>query len=295
MKYVELKNRSIIEVTGDDRVEFLQDLVTVDVEKLSENNALWAGLLSPQGKYLHDFFLYHGQDKIYVDVHNNSLNNLKQQLNKYTLRADVDIIHNENISVFALWNKKTGDDDWLSDDFDSAPSDGGDAQIVWSEHYQIVSDPRTVDMGLRMVGSHSDVQSILASHSEATKPDYTALRISCGVVDPAQDMVGIEFYWPEINSEQFNGIDYQKGCFVGQEVTARLKHKAKLKKKVVRVTVMGEPEVPSELATDISQIGTLLAYSSGVGLAYVRLDRWENAVETLRSVMAGSSLIYKAA
>ena len=294
MKFCQLDKRSIIEVSGEDAFDFLQELVTVNVNKIAPDCGLWGGLLSPQGKYLFDFFFYHAADAIYIDIDKTRASFFMDHISKYILRNKVILKQRDDLRIAAFWQPPK-DEFNLDDDSNDGTYDN--IKSVWFEKYQIVADPRKPEMGYRWIGTKEKFDLLLQQYGASTSSyeSYRAHRIFSGLVDPIEDMVGIDFFWPEIGSEEMNGIDYSKGCYVGQEVTARLKHKTELKKKVVRVSVMGEPKIPCIMETDIKEIGTLLAYANGVGLAYVRVDRWQHSIETLRSIMAGASIVYKAA
>lgn len=277
MKILPLNTRKLIQIAGKDRLEFLQGLITVDINTLKPNKALWGGLLSPQGKALFDFFIYDMHESILIDIYALDCDTFINHIQKYILRSDVQIEKNTALTVTAIW-----------DNTDIA-SWGGEL---------VVQDPRLECMGFRSIMLHEQQQVFIIKHTDSLSDneDYKALRIQCHIVDPAEEMKNIDYYWPEINAEYFNGVDYKKGCYVGQEVTARLKHKTELKNRIVPVFVMGNPETPAQMATDIQDIGTLLCFDefTGKGLAYVRVDRWQYAIETLRSVTAGMAMIVKA-
>jgi len=276
MKFSPLAHRQLIEISGKDRYDFLQGLITVDIKKLTSQNALWAGLLSPQGKALFDFFIYDISDDtaFLIDIDRSQAENFIAHLQKYKLRSKVTITKNTDLHVVAAW------------DCDGFSYDGF-----------MFKDPRADIMGLRIVATLVQKAKLTDTYREnhVDITDYTALRIANQIVDPAQDMQDIEYYWPEINAEALNGIDYQKGCYIGQEINARLKHKAQLKRQVILVYVMGNPKTPIIMETDAKEIGTLICFDdqSHQGLAYVRLDRWDQAIETLRSVTAGDTIIKK--
>ena len=273
MKIVSLIQRTIVEISGQDKYNFLQGLVTVDIHKLTPDNALWAGLLTPQGKYLFDFFLYTKNDVIFLDIHKDCASALIEHLKKYILRADLTLTLREDIRVIALW----------------------DIETILTKEGIIVIDPRISDMGYRFISPLDASEKFIEDYRENIVPieDYIARRIKNGLVDPATDMKEIDFYPAEINAEKFHGIDYKKGCFIGQEVTSRLKHKTDLKRSVISVMVLGNPECPCPMQTDMKEIGTLLCVSGMQGLAYVHLERWNDATETLRSVTAGGVYDYE--
>ncbi len=281
MKIIPLNTRTIITITGQDRLEFLQGLITVDIYQLKPDNALWCGLLSPQGKALFDFFIYDDvstKESLLIDIHATRCDDFITYIKKYILRSDVQIQKNPDLTVTAI--------------LDTEKPNHDDATVL-------IQDPRLNAMGFRLIMSQQKQTEFIDTHKESLSDDehYKNLRIEHALTDPAEDMAHIDYYWPEINAEQFNGVDYKKGCYVGQEVTARLKHKTELKNKIVSVFVMGNPETPITMATDIQDIGTLLCFDefTGKGLAYVRTDRWQYAIDTLRSVLAGSAMIMKVA
>lgn len=282
MKILPLKNRKLIEISGNDRLEFLQDLITVDIYKLNPHDALWGGLLSPQGKALFNFFLYDLSEfldnkSIFIDIHDLDSDYFIDYIKKYILRSDIQVKKNENFSITAIWDS---------------------AHQVKLENTYIIPDPRSENLGFRYITIKSNMQNFIKQYQDyvTDEDEYKNLRITYKVVDPSEDMNHMDYYWNEINPEYLNAIDFKKGCFVGQEVVARLKHKAELKRQVISVFVMGNPETPTPMETDIKEIGTLLCIDSftGKGLAYVRLDRWQHAIETLRSVTAGTSIVMKA-
>ncbi len=276
MKILPLNNRMLIKISGKDRLEFLQGLITVDIYQLKLDNALWSGLLSPQGKALFDFFIYDTtNDSVLIDINALHGDNFINHIQKYILRSDVRIEKNTDLTVTAIW----------------------DNSEISLDKGCLIQDPRLEKMGCRYIADSEQQQEFITQNKNSLgdSDDYKTLRIECQIVDPAEDMQAMDYYWPEINAESFNGVDYKKGCYVGQEVTARLKHKAELKNKIVPVFVMGNPETPIKMATDIQDIGTLLCFDAltGKGLAYVRVDRWQYAIETLRSVTAGMAMIMK--
>lgn len=274
MRILPLAERKIIRLSGQDCHEFLQGLVTIDIGKLTEENPLWGGILSPQGKVLFDFFLYQQGDNILLDIHNSKAEELVEHIQKFILRLDVSLKIESDLIITAIWETEP--------------------DISVKDAY-IVVDPRVADMGLRMITDKMQQAAFLGANksSIAHELDYKSLRIQHDIVDLAVEMDSISYFWPEINPEDFKGVDYKKGCYVGQEVTARLKFKTELRRRIVPVFVMGCPETPIEMATDVQEIGVLVALDedTGKGLAYVRVDRWDHAIETLRSVMAGPCMV----
>lgn len=229
-----MSKRTIIEVTGNDREDFLQNLVTNDVGRLKDG-LVWTALLTPQGKYLVDFFLVPEGDKILIDVAEDMAAGLLQRLSLYKLRADVQLTPTDRPVARGLGPCPEG-----------AFADSRHSALGWRAY-----DGRPSE----------DV-------------DFDAIRISHLVPESGVELVPNESYPLEMNFEALNGVDFRKGCYVGQEVTARMKHKTTLKKGLARVSVDGEVPSGTELVTeDGKSAGTLFTQNGGEGLAYLRFDR----------------------
>lgn len=232
--------RQIISVNGSDREDFLQNLVTNDVGRLKDG-LVWTGLLTPQGKYLADFFLVPAEDAILIDVAEDLASGLMQRLSMYKLRADVTLTPLDLVAACGTGPVSEG----------------------------AFPDPRHPDLGWRAYDGRP---------GEIGVPD--ALRIAHLVPESGIELVPNESYPLEMNFEALNGVDFRKGCYVGQEVTARMKHKTELKKGLARVLVEGTADPGTEILTaDGKPVGTLYTQSDGQGLAYLRFDRAEGAMK----------------
>ncbi|MEM7720218.1 MAG: folate-binding protein [Pseudomonadota bacterium] len=226
--------RQIISVTGSDRVDFLQNLVTNDVAQISDG-LVWAALLTPQGKYLADFFLVPADDAILIDVADTLAPDLLRRLSMYKLRADVSLQPVDTKVAVG----------------DGAVPDGA------------FGDPRDAALGWRAYDGRSGATTVPG-----------VVRIAHLVPESGVELIPNESYPLEMNFEALNGVDFRKGCYVGQEVTARMKHKTSLKKGLARVQVQGTAPVGSDIMTeDGKPAGTLFTQSDGQGLAYLRFDR----------------------
>ena len=236
-------DRSVLRVSGPEARDFLQGLVTNDVRRLDEG-PVYAALLSPQGKYLFDFFLVPDGEDVLIDVAAERAPALSQRLGMYRLRAKV-AIEPTGLAVVAGFG---------------APPDGGFA------------DPRHPELGWR--AWVADPGAVLAGMAPLAPGAMRARRIGLGVPEAGVELVPEDSYILEMGFERLNGVDFRKGCYVGQEVTARMKHKAELRKGLVRVRVEGpEPPEGSEIRAGGKVAGTLLSVADGQGLAYLRFDR----------------------
>ncbi len=226
-------DRTLLELTGTDRVEFLQGLVTNDLKGL-ETGLVYAALLSPQGKYLADFFLVPQDDAILLDVKSDLAPALLQRLNMYRLRADVQITATERQVTRGVQDKPAGAFDdprhpalgWR--DYDGAPADGN--------------------------------------------VDWDAIRVTHCIPETGIEL-NSESYILESGFERLHGVDFRKGCYVGQEVTARMKHKTELRKGLATVAVEGVAPVGTGITADGRPAGVLYTQSGGRGIAHLRFDR----------------------
>ncbi|MDF1856244.1 folate-binding protein [Pseudooceanicola sp.] len=226
--------RQIYRITGADAREFLQNLVTNDMGRLERDGILYAALLTPQGKYLADFLLIRDGDAILLDVDAALATGLLQRLNMYRLRADVQI-EATDLGV----SRGTG------------PAPEG-----------ALADPRHPALGWRLYGQESGDDG----------SDWTALRVAHCIPASGIELTP-ETYILEAGFERLHGVDFRKGCYVGQEVTARMKHKTELRKGLTTLAIEGEAEPGSAITSDGRPAGTLLSRAGNQAIAYLRFER----------------------
>ncbi|MFQ8432470.1 YgfZ/GcvT domain-containing protein [Amaricoccus sp. W119] len=238
-------DRAVLRVSGPEAREFLQNLVTNDVGRLGQG-AVYAALLTPQGKYLFDFFLVADGETILIDVAADRAEALARRLAMYRLRAKVDLDVTDLAVVIGIGPLP-------------------DVPLVFA-------DPRLAALGWRAYGA--DAGSILAGIRPLDQEELTVLRVAHVVPEAGVELIPDESYILEMGFERLHGVDFRKGCYVGQEVTARMKHKTELRKGLVRVAVAGDAPAPgTEIRSGEKTVGTLLTSAGGAGLAYLRFDR----------------------
>ncbi len=234
-----MSGRKVFRISGADREDFLQNLVTNNVARLRDG-LVWTALLTPQGKYLADFFLVPEGDAILLDVAEGLAKGLMQRLRMYKLRADVTIEETDKIVARGL----------------GCAPDGA------------FPDPRDPSLGWRAYDGR-----------EGEAVDWEAIRVAAGVPESGVELIPNDTYPLEACFERLNGVDFKKGCYVGQEVTARMKHKAKLRKGLKRVHVTGEAPVGTEVLNGKGRVaGVLHSQNGALGLAYLRLDRVDDCM-----------------
>ena len=237
---VQLSSRALIALSGADWRDFLQGLITQDVETLVPGEIRFGGLLTPQGRLLFDLFVIGREDSCWLDVEAEHRASLIQRLTMYRLRAKVQIEADDTV-VMAAWNERPAG--------------------VW------LPDPRLPALGWR--GYHGD--GLL--NSSADESVYDAHRLALGVPGPA-DWGTDKTYPIEANFDLLNGIDFQKGCFVGQETTSRMKRRGVIKTRMLPVTFEGTlPNSGAEILAGDLRAGEVLSVGVGRAMASVRLDR----------------------
>jgi len=227
--------RLVLRLSGADTHKFLGDLVTNDLAGLSEG-LVYAALLTPQGKYLFDFFLSMNGDDILVDVAQSRAPALAQRLSMYKLRADVSV-SDSGLQVHR-----------------------GLGMVPEGAH----ADPRHSALGWRMY---------LDTPQAETGINWDAIRVEHCVPESDIELIADSSYILESGFERLNGVDFRKGCYVGQEVTARMKHKTELRKGLATVKVEGAAPVGTDITSDGKTVGVLYTQAQGLGIAYLRFDR----------------------
>lgn len=238
--------REVLKIDGPDAVEFLQGLVTNDVGKLDQG-LVYAAMLTPQGKYLADFLLAREGDAILLDVDAALAPALLQRLGMYKLRADVTITQTD-------YKVRRGV---------GTPPPGA------------MADPRHEALGWRMYGSEAG--------DDGT--DWDAIRVAHCIPESGIELTP-DMFILEAGLETLNGVDFRKGCYVGQEVTARMKHKTALRKGLARVGIEGEAPVGTAITANGKPAGTLFTQSGGRAIAYLRFDRAKGPMQAGDAVVS---------
>ena len=260
-----LPDRSVLGVRGSDAQKFLQGLITNDIGKAAGGKAIHTGLLSPQGKILFEFFLVPRDDGFLIDVARSKAGELQQRLGFYRLRAQVEIEAEPSLGVAVAW--------------DGSPR-ATEGAIVFA-------DPRLAELGFRILLQVGSGAAELGC-DPASEGDYHAMRIELGVPEGGRDYAFGDAFPHEALFDELNGVDFAKGCFVGQEVVSRMEHRGTARKRIVRVDAAAPlPASGTSIEADGVPIGTLGSVSGRSGLAMIRLDRAETALGASKPLTAG--------
>lgn len=233
-------DRTVLKISGGDREKFLQDLITNDISG-GEDRLTYAALLSPQGKFLFDFFLFKAKDRIFLDVRSTDAAALSQRLTLYRLRADVKIEATTLIVSRGLEKPPKG----------------------------AMADPRNAALGWRYYGD-----TPLATPDI----DWDNIRVTNVIPETGSELVSNESYILEVGFERLNGVDFRKGCYVGQEITARMKHKTELRKGLASVQLTGSAVEGDEITLNGKPVGRLHTISQDRAIAYIRFDRADDGM-----------------
>ena len=231
-------DRVVWQVAGADRFRFLQGLISNDMLPLEKApGILWAALLSPQGKYLADFFVIRpdGADHLLIDIHQGLAEATLRRLTLYRLRADVQITPTSLPVARGLG---------------AGPADS-------------MADPRHPALGWRAYGVEGGPPAI----------DWDQIRVTHCIPESLIELIVEDSYLLECGFERLHGVDFRKGCYVGQEVTARMKHKTELRKGLAQVRLSAAVPVGPAIMAGGKEVGTVYTQAAGLGIAYLRFDR----------------------
>lgn len=244
--------RSVCYIRGEESESFLQGLITNDIRKATSSEALYAAMLTPQGKFLYDFFLLRVDGGFMLETFSDTAEALLKKLQMYKLRAKVHLEPAPEAIVVATT---------------SATKGGG----------HCYRDPRLADMGFRTCIKEDALPAFMEANNleEAALAEYTTHCISLGVPEAGQELLPEDGYPLHYNLHLLHGVDFSKGCYVGQEVTARMYHRDAIKKQLMVIKAEQVNKLPpagTEITQDGNKVGMIQSQQDGIGLAIMRGD-----------------------
>lgn len=268
MPSVHLADRGVVRVSGEDAKTFLDNLITCDLDRVSPHTARFGALLTPQGKILFDFLVFQAREEIggayYLDVLKVYAPDLAKRLGFYKLRAKVVVEDlSDSLSVVTGWD---------------APRPDDEAGLV-------VEDPRLAALGWRAIVATADSGEFAKDPAEA----YHAHRISLGVPEGGRDFLFGDAFPHEALMDQLQGVDFDKGCYVGQEVVSRMQHRGTARTRIVPAVYEGgfAADLGVEVMAGDKTLGKTGTGAEGRGLLMIRLDRAEDALKAGETIRAG--------
>lgn len=284
-RYVLFPDRALVRIAGEDARGFLQGIVTNDVANVSPERAVYAALLTPQGKFLHDFFIVEWRDALALETRADRLDDLLRRLRMYKLRSKVEIERLEQaFAMFALIGEGAAARAGLSGVAGECRGFAGGIAFV---------DPRLAALGARAILPGDGAAALAeAGFRPVEVDDYDAERIALGVPEGGRELRPEQSLLLENGFEELHGVDFEKGCYVGQEVTARMKHRNLVRKRLLPVRIEGEtPAAGTRVRRGEAEAGELISVMGGAGLAMLKLDHVRAALESGEPMTAGAARI----
>ncbi|MES2254598.1 MAG: folate-binding protein [Pseudomonadota bacterium] len=252
MEPAHLKDRAVIALEGGEARDFLQGLVTNDIQRLAPQTGLYAALLTPQGKILFDFLVTEGDGAILLDCPSDRADALAKRLTMYRLRAKIGIAVRPQLSVYVGLSGRP------------------------AERAVTFTDPRLAALGPRSIGASAEMPDFL--EGPAT---YHAERLTLGVPEGA-DFASDKIFALDAGLDELHGVAFDKGCYVGQELTARMKHRGTARKRILPIRADSMlPPAGTAVASDTLEVGEMVSTYGTRGFALVRLDRLDEAKASL--------------
>ena len=262
-------NSQFLSIEGEDSNEFLQNLITNDINKCSEDNIIYSCLLSPQGKFLSDFFIFKKDEKYLIETHSFFYEKLLKKLNLYKLRSKVHINEVNNLHSYSVFGDIQKDQDTFI--------------------FNI--DPRNKNIGLKLIHLKKNPE-ILDSLNEINEEKYHQILIQNTVPLSHYDLEENKSLLLENNFENLNSISWDKGCYVGQEITARMKYRALLKKKIYSLEIKeGSPLIGQVIKDDENEFGKIISIKNDSVLAMLKIELAEIKINTKKQINTNEGLV----
>ena len=262
-------NSQFLSIEGEDSNEFLQNLITNDIYKCSEDNIIYSCLLSPQGKFLSDFFILKKDEKYLIETHSFFYEKLLKKLNLYKLRSKVHINEVNNLHSYSVFGDIQKDQD----------------TFIFN------SDPRNKNIGLKLIHLKKNPE-ILDSLNEINEEKYHQILIQNTVPLSHYDLEENKSLLLENNFENLNSISWDKGCYVGQEITARMKYRALLKKKIYSLEIKeGSPLIGQVIKDDENEFGKIISIKNDSVLAMLKIELAEIKINTKKQIKTNEGLV----
>lgn len=248
-----LPHRGVLEIQGEDKAPFLQGLISNDINDVTPEHAIYGTLMSPQGRFLYDFFIREQDKSYFLDVEAERLPDLVKKLSLYKLRSRVTLTPRPDMKVFAFWGENVAKKLGLKEERGSC-------------HADLYIDPRLIELGVRGMGD-------LPPFQPASLQDYDIHRLTLGVPEGGRDLIPEKSILLESGLDELNAISWTKGCYIGQELTTRTKFLGLVRKRLLPVKIEGvAPDFGTEIFLNDTSVGVMRTHADGYGLALLRLE-----------------------
>ncbi len=264
-------NSLFLSIEGENSSEFLQNLITNDINKCSEDNILYSCLLSPQGKFLSDFFIFKKDERYFIETHSFFYKKLLKKLNLYKLKSKVVINEVNNLYSYSVFGDLKKD----------------------QNTFIFNTDPRNKNIGIKLVHLKKNPK-ILGHLNEINEEKYHEILIQNLVPLSHYDLEENKSLLLENNFENLNSISWDKGCYVGQEITARMKYRALLKKKIYSLEIKdGTPLIGQLIKDNENEFGKIISIKNNSVLAMLRIELAEKKINTKQEIKTNEGVVLK--
>ena len=262
-------NSKFISIEGADSSEFLQNLITNDINNCTKDNVIYSCLLTPQGKFLSDFFIFKTKNKLILETHELFYENLLKKLKIYKLRSNVLISKIENIHSFIIFGDIAKDKN----------------AIIFCE------DPRRHNIGHKLIHESSNPK-ILENYHQINEDEYHEILIKNLVPFSHYDLEENKSLLLENNFQNLNSISWDKGCYIGQEITARMKYRALLKKKIYTLNIVsGFPQKDQQIKEKGINVGKIISVKNKFLLAMMKIEFAESKLKSKKHIESDDGLV----
>lgn len=280
--YTQLDHRQILKISGEDTIAFLQGLICNDAQLLTQQKPIYTAFLTPQGKFLEDLLITPFQSDIWMDSFKESFDNFKKKITLYKLRQKITLQSINSHQIYAIWGEN-----W------SLPFKFQDTQdIIEIREGVIFKDPRLNKLGGR---AYLENDSFLKQHSFMEKPliEYDEHRMKLGIPDGARDMQPEKAILLENGFDDMGAIDWEKGCYLGQELTARTKYRGLVRKRLLPFSYNGtRPLIGDVVHLQENIAGEIKSVSTTIGLGLFRLEYLRDLINKNGVIKTSGAIIH---
>ena len=251
-KIIILEDRGLISISGVDARDFLQNILTNDIDKVRETNSIFSAIFTPQGKYLYEFFIIRSKNSYLLDCDNEFTNEIMTYLSKYKLRSEIEIEDRSNKYVVGVIDLKKFEE--------IKENEKKDFETITYNESVVFLDPRSKKLGARILSNLENLYLIIKKLNLKTTnvEDYLKHAYLCGIPIKGIKDLKDQLFGLEANLEELNAIDFKKGCYVGQENTARMKLKNKIRKKLFSISSDKSLSLGDEIIYEKNVVGKIL-------------------------------------
>jgi folate-binding protein YgfZ len=271
-----LDDRAVVRMAGPDAHALLQNVVTLDMDEVDRHGSGYGALLTPQGKILWDFVLHRLPDGYAADVRNGEAEGFAKRLTLYRLRAKVEIGVAPELAVYARWRNNNRLESIADPTPNPSPQGGGEPP----------DDPRLAELGQRWIAPKGSVET------NATTADWHRHRIALAIPEGGIDFVFGDAFPHDAAMDSLHGVAFEKGCYIGQEVVSRMRHRGTARRRMVALHAKESlPEPGTEIMAGEKPLGRMGSSADGKGIALVRLDRLKAALDEGLPIMVGTEQV----